>query len=47
VTRSHRIVHRLLWPVIALLVAFGFSMALYLRPPPDNPAPAAAEETKR
>ena len=45
-TRSHRTVHRVLWPVLALLVAFGFSMALYLRPPPDEAPPPAAAESK-
>jgi hypothetical protein len=34
-TRAHRLVHRIAWPVLALLVAFGFFMALHLRPPPD------------
>jgi hypothetical protein len=38
--RSHRIVHRVLWPVLALAVALGFALALGLRPPPDE-APAA------
>lgn len=39
-TRSHRALHRLIWPLLALVVAFGFTMALTLRPPPDPP-PAA------
>jgi hypothetical protein len=39
-TRSHRSVHRVLWPVLALAVALGFSLALDLRPPPGE-APAA------
>ena len=34
-TRSHRSVHRILWPALALLVALGFTMALVLRPPPE------------
>ena len=34
-TRGHRTVHRLLWPLLAILVAFGFTMALVKRPPPD------------
>jgi hypothetical protein len=38
--RSHRTIHRLLWPVLALAVALGFALALDLRPPPDE-APAA------
>jgi hypothetical protein len=37
-TRGHRVVHRLIWPVLALIVAFGFTMALVLRPPPEPPA---------
>ena len=37
-TRGHRKVHRLLWPVLAMLVAFGFTMALVKRPPPEPPA---------
>jgi hypothetical protein len=38
--RSHRSAHRALWPVLALAVALGFTMALWLRPPPDPPAAA-------
>lgn len=45
--RAHRTVHRLLWPVLALLVVFGAAMALVLRSPPEAPAggdvPPAAE----
>jgi hypothetical protein len=50
--RSHRAVHRVLWPILALLVVFGVAMALVLRPPPEEEAapgaaapgvPAAAE----
>jgi hypothetical protein len=41
--RSHRIVHRALWPMLALAVALGFALALALRPPPDAPAPPATE----
>jgi hypothetical protein len=37
-TRGHRRVHRLLWPVLAVLVAFGFTIALVKRPPPEAPA---------
>ena len=40
-TRSHRFVHRLLWPALAIAVALGVTMALVMRPPPDPP-PAAA-----
>ena len=37
-TRGHRTFHRMLWPALALIVAFGFTMALVLRPPPELPA---------
>ncbi len=36
-TRGHRAFHRMLWPVLALIVAFGLTMALVLRPPPEQP----------
>jgi hypothetical protein len=45
-TRSHRSVHRLLWPILAFSVALGFAMALTLRPPPNVEAPRAAEELR-
>jgi len=32
--RTHRSVHRMLWPVLALVVAFAFALALILRAPP-------------
>lgn len=35
-TRRHRSLHRVLWPVLAVIVALGFVMALSLRPPPPN-----------
>jgi hypothetical protein len=31
--RSHRSVHRLLWPLLAVCVALGLTLALVLRPP--------------
>ena len=36
--RTHRAVHRMLWPVLAAAVAVGFALALYLRelPPPGS-----------
>ena len=40
-TRSHRFAHRLIWPVLAIVVVLGLAMALTLRPPPDPPAPVA------
>ena len=44
-TRGHRIVHRMLWPVLAAIVAFGVIMALLLRPPPEQPeAPPTQSE---
>ena len=46
-TRGHRSVHRLLWPMLALIVALGVTMALALRPPPEAPeAPAAEAQPK-
>lgn len=45
-TRSHRAIHRLLWPVLALLVALGFVMALWLRPPPPAEAPPIVSERR-
>jgi hypothetical protein len=35
-TRTHRSLHRVIWPVLALLVALGVLLALWLRPPPDH-----------
>ena len=32
--RAHRSTHRMLWPILALVVAVGFALALYLRAPP-------------
>ena len=32
--RAHRTIHRNLWPVLAVLVAIGFALALVLRAPP-------------
>jgi hypothetical protein len=41
--RSHRTVHRALWPVLALAVALGFALALDWRPPPDADEPPATQ----
>jgi hypothetical protein len=41
--RSHRVVHRALWPFLALAVALGFAFALGLRPPPDEPPATEAQ----
>jgi hypothetical protein len=43
--RAHRSVHRVVWPVLALLVGLGLTFALVLRPPPDPPQ--AVVEGKR
>src|SRR5262249_1085778 len=45
-TRSHRSVHRALWPILALAVALGLAAALALRPPPDVEAPQATQGPK-
>lgn len=37
-TRGQRIIHRWLWPALALVVAGLFVTALVTRPPPDPPA---------
>jgi hypothetical protein len=42
-TRRHRAFHRMLWPALAVIVALGFTMALVLRPPPEQPEAPAAE----
>jgi hypothetical protein len=36
-TRAHRAAHRLLWPILAIVIVVGFSMALYLKPTPERP----------
>jgi hypothetical protein len=33
-TRSHRFVHRLIWPLLTLAVTLGFALALILHVPP-------------
>ena len=35
-TRTHRALHRVVWPILAVLVAIGVALALWLRPPPDD-----------
>jgi hypothetical protein len=32
--RTHRSVHRMLWPLLAVAVTMGFALALLLRAPP-------------
>jgi len=34
-TRRHRSLHRVVWPILALVVATGFVLALWLRPPAE------------
>jgi hypothetical protein len=46
-TRSHRLAHRLMWPILALAIGLGFAMAFYLRLPPDAPEPTVAAEPRR
>jgi len=35
-TRTHRSLHRIVWPILALLVVLGVVLALWLRPPPEH-----------
>jgi hypothetical protein len=35
-TRSHRSLHRVIWPLLALIVVLGVVLALWLRPPPED-----------
>ena len=34
-TRQNRALHRVVWPILALAVALGVVLALWLRPPPE------------
>ena len=50
-TRTHRSLHRIVWPVLAVAIALGVALALWLRPPPEEsdddtrlPPPAIALE---
>jgi hypothetical protein len=40
-TRTHRAAHRLLWPLLAVVLLTGLTMALALRPPAETPATPA------
>jgi hypothetical protein len=40
-TRTHRALHRVIWPILAVLAALGVVLALWLRPPPDHAAAPA------
>ena len=42
-TRTHRMIHRALWPALIIIVALGFTLALALRPPPAEEAPPVAQ----
>jgi hypothetical protein len=42
-SRSHRTVHRALWPALIVAVVFGFALALALRPPPEPEQTPVAE----
>jgi hypothetical protein len=46
-TRTHRLLHRRFWPLLALVVALGFVVALSLRPPPPPDAPPPQAERSR
>jgi hypothetical protein len=35
-TRTHRSLHRMIWPILALIVVLGVVLALWLRPPPED-----------
>ena len=35
-TRTHRSLHRIVWPVLAVAIALGVALALWLRPPPED-----------
>jgi hypothetical protein len=37
-TRKHRSIHRLIWPILAFAVGLGLTFALTLRAPPEPPA---------
>jgi hypothetical protein len=44
-TRTHRSLHRVLWPILALVVAAGFVLALWLRPPPEGQTGSIPRDT--
>jgi hypothetical protein len=45
--RTHRTVHRLLWPALTLAVGFGLVFALMLRPPPEVSPPEVPAASER
>jgi hypothetical protein len=38
--------HRLIWPLLAIAVFLGFTLALVWRPPPENPGPVTTDADK-
>jgi hypothetical protein len=46
-TRTHRSVHRVLWPILAVLVALGFVMAIIKRAPPPPQTSVAISGSAR
>jgi len=46
-TRGHRRLHRLIWPVLIFAVGVAFVMALALRPPAEGTAASAPQELSR
>jgi hypothetical protein len=46
-TRTHRRIHRMVWPALALVVGVAFVRALVLRAPPEIEAPPPAQESTR
>ena len=44
--RSHRAVHRALWPALTLGLGAALVLALVLRPPPEIAPAAAADGTR-
>jgi hypothetical protein len=46
-TRTHRTLHRLIWPALAVLITLGVTMALVLRPPPEPDPPPATQEPQK
>jgi hypothetical protein len=42
-TRAHRSLHHIVWPILAVLVALGVVLALWLRPPPKEAAVPAIQ----
>ena len=46
-TRMHRSLHRIVWPIVALLVVLGVALALWLRPPPQQAGAEGAQAQER